>query len=102
MLKIKDNVDMKELGKFGFVAWSPMPEPKYTTYMLREKNLHIEIYGDEVYMEHNEYIFPRRIVIHSNSIKTYDLLYDLIKAGLVEKVEKIMDEEEVNKKICSC
>ena len=54
MLKIKDNVDVKELEKFGF---------KPDEYDL--------FYG--FYQTYNG--------------KSYDVLYDLIKANLVEKVE---------------
>lgn len=67
MLKIKDNVDLKELKKFGFEF----------------------IYG-------NTY-WNKKVSIHSNTRKIrvttwkspyeIDVLYDLIKADLVEKVD---------------
>ena len=68
MLKIKDNVDLKELEKYGF---------KF-------------IYGNSYY--------NKKVRINSNTRKIrivpdgspyeIDAIYDLIKDGLVEKVEE--------------
>ena len=76
MLKIKDNVDLKELEKFGF-------EPRYseiTGKIVRYIN------GDERniirYIDNNHNYFPYWEVILNNN----NLLYDLIQAGLVEKI----------------
>lgn len=77
MLKIKNNVDLKELEKFGFKDFS--------------RSL-----GHYDYNYPNEY--PElRISTKDRSIYAYDtrydgknylnVLYDLIQAGLVEKVE---------------
>ena len=75
MLKIKDNVDLKELEKFGF---------KKKTYF-DGKCLVLE----SIINEHNDYqdiIFelPSKKLAFCNW--AYDILYDLIQAGLVEKV----------------
>ena len=59
MLKIKDNVDLKELEKFGFEEFS-------------------NIYYSEATSIDKKY----RFVMTSN----LDLVYDLIQAGLIEKV----------------
>lgn len=83
MLKIKDSVDLKELEKFGFEG---------TNYL----------YGATIYdtpislMEDNADKPCLRIRSYTREIETYDninldnadinLLYDLIKADLVEKV----------------
>ena len=76
MLKIKDNVDLKELEKFGFKTdeynlWYEYHTP--TNYkdciMINIRNKHIGLY-------------------QNYNGKSYDLLYDLIKADLVEKVER--------------
>ena len=79
MLKIKDNVDLKELEKFGFnkrtaINYEYVREIEgktayriYTTS--RHKNIQIEV---------NKPV----IIAH----RLQDLLYDLIKADLVEKV----------------
>ena len=82
MLKIKDNVDLKELEKYGF------------------KNIKIDGLEDEHYIL--EFARYEYIVISDRILKFYesdelyqmysckrifDVIYDLIKADLVEKVE---------------
>ena len=110
MLKIKDNVDLKELEKFGF-------KPKYDEYT-GELNEYFFINRQETGLSNgwginikkvesntrkcrilyrfkrNKYGFPD---IESNKIwmidnyrfdfLDFDKLYDLIKADMVEKVE---------------
>lgn len=84
MLRIKPEVDLKELEKFGF---------KYIE--------HDKIYTktvDNYNYEYNKiYIMPNdRILIFGHyqdeygatDTKSLDTLYDLITAGLVEKVEE--------------
>ena len=72
MLKIKDNVDLKELEKFGF-----------------------ELNGNEWYLKQLEdidiFIKPISKVIiiacyEERDVEEIDTIYDLIQAGLVEKV----------------
>lgn len=73
MLKIKDNVDLKELEKFGF-------EHKEET----EEELEYYLYENET--EHSyEYA---QVYVYNRKIDACDLdkIYDLIKADLVEKV----------------
>jgi len=82
MIKIKDNVDLKELEKFGF---------KYRPY----KNEQI-IYGKETYSdgsciyiyECDRSIYGENGTFYKNELpeETLDTLYDLIKADLVEKI----------------
>lgn len=96
MLKIKDNVDLKKLEKFGF------EEQMANTYYKIEKN-------DDLRFESGILVNPyygdlngtREIVYYTNSIENdiqleeddldmtsnIDTLYDLIKADLVEKVD---------------
>ena len=81
MLKIKSNVDLKKLEKFGF-EYVEDEEPYYVydlkdnrTYLVidvktKEIGLSTSLYGD----------------IPSSYIDNFDLLYYLIKADLVEKV----------------
>lgn len=79
MLKIKDNVDLKELEKFGF----------------NFDNYH-NFYSKEVYMSDCRLVADADRVIcydnNSNADMTYhsyqllDEVFDLIQAGLVEKV----------------
>jgi hypothetical protein len=72
MLKIKDNVDLKELEKFGFDMYS---YPFYKSYEFN--NMDIIIISDNLY-----------ITMCSYTEMALDALYDLIKADLVEKIEQ--------------
>ena len=76
MLKIKDNVDLKELEKFGFVKYHYRENHDY--YMYPET----ECYAIYIFVE------TREIMISNKNFFDYHLniLYDLIKADLVEKV----------------
>lgn len=83
MLKIKDNIDLKELEKFGFDRCEPDEyfcigkdddnSAKYILWDLESKQ------GTMTINENTRKIWS----ISSN----YDILFDLIQAGLVEKVE---------------
>lgn len=77
MLKIKDNVDLKELEKFGIVYHNDI-ESSY--YGCCEKN--------DGFIEF--FINNARVIsiyaITKKSIFDLDILYDLIQANLVEKV----------------
>lgn len=73
MLKIKDNVDLKELEKFGFKQY------EYTHLLVLRKDEH-DFAGID--------IRDRRYEILDLCNLTYNLIYDLIQAGLVEKVEE--------------
>ena len=78
MLKIRDDVDLKELEKFGF---------KKTEYS------YIRNYNREDYTITIEVEFNRRIYIENDfydndyACLIPNVIYDLIQAGLVEKVE---------------
>ena len=92
MLKIKDNVDLKELEKYGFVYCKRNDYGKITNEIIYRNNKEdINIFVDD----NNEYI--PRILFMMNDISSYqestcfmfsNTLYDLIKADLVEKVEE--------------
>ena len=87
MLKIKDSVDLKKLEKFGF-------EINFVTGVYK-KELKSN-YMDNYYIEVQK---SRRIIIETRIKDEYignlkstntdelDVIYDLIQAGLVEKVE---------------
>lgn len=68
MLKIKDNIDLKELEKYGF-------KYKHSYYVC------CSLYGDISII-----IYANRKINIITSHKL-DVLYDLIKDDLVEKVE---------------
>lgn len=85
MLKIKDNVDLKELEKFGFEE-VPCGDyvKKFQDTMSGAINIRV-FYDRMVYPISDLDIYNRG---NENEIKMYDLLYDLIQAGLVEKVKE--------------
>ena len=78
MLKIKDTVGLKELEKFGFKFYE---KGEYSCWCIgcMEHGLYIAIYSN------------RKIEVDEESsgeLEPMDILYDLIQAGLVEKVEE--------------
>lgn len=80
MLKIKDNVNLKELEKYGFEHYTMIyiKKIKRSNETLKEEK--------DIYVEEEN----REISIHKglfNIDEELDIIYDLIKAGLVEKVE---------------
>jgi hypothetical protein len=77
MLKIKDNVDLKELEKFGFKCFNE--EKQFYDIKLCERydTEEINIYNREI-----------NISLDGWETNNLDLLYDLIKDDLVEKVNE--------------
>lgn len=81
LLKIRDDVDLKELEKFGFKKW--ILENANVNYT----DLNNEHYNRNVYKDRTLGIsFP--IGIPVPCIKEESFFEDLIEAGLVEEVEK--------------
>lgn len=82
MLKIKDNVDLKELEKFGFI---------YSDRLVKNEGMKavgFSGYYKPNFIENYMYIVNetnRRIEL---PVWELDTLYDLIKADLVEKIEE--------------
>jgi uncharacterized membrane protein YfhO len=74
MLKIKDNVDLKKLEKFGFEKNS---DDEYQLTMKNHDVRTIIVVEDErtIYLQAMGYV-----------VQDIDILYDLIKADLVEKI----------------
>lgn len=79
MLKIKDNVDLEILHDYGFVHIDGL-EDTYTYHIPskynQQKDIHINKYG---------YI-AMELYYHYLGFDIPDIIYDLIKADLVEKV----------------
>lgn len=78
MLKIKDEVDLKELKKFGFKLYAD--KFQYPVYEYCDE-LHRLVISIFVHMRAIEYTIG---AFETDS--PLDMLYDLIQAGLVEKV----------------
>ena len=95
MLKIKNNVDLKELEKFGF------RNTKEDTYCKKIPNDDYKNFTTNIVVNPVGSYFQNEIIVeiydndNSKDISNIDIgieidtLYDLIQAGLVEKVEKV-------------
>lgn len=83
MLKIKDNIDLKGLEKYGF--YKPRERQNFKTFVLytneyRRNRSHITIYSDgQIILIQEAYDYEYGL----------DLLYDMIIDGLVEKVSDL-------------
>lgn len=77
MLKIKDNVDLKELEKFGFKYYDDKKNSYYGCAVKQIEHTCIFINNSKVIS-----------ISNSKSIFELDLLYDLIKADLVKRVDE--------------
>ena len=85
MLKIKDNVDLKELEKFGFKEreyFYPLYCRNILACGVRKSNR--KIYRYMYTLDGADY----------NTFDIFDVLFDLIQAGLVEKVGELNDRKE--------
>lgn len=109
MLKIKDNVDLKELVKFGFKRdiqksatwrskWAENKEKyvgeKYTEigYVFDDGRNEIIVIESRINSDWYHLEQPRQLYVRESdydmgvSMYIYDKVFDLIQAGLVEKV----------------
>ena len=87
MLKIKNEIDLKELEKYGFREQEGIYE------VTSDGINHI----DDDYLKNIDWMFTADInkellvvlnpTSHNQKIKIQEVLYDLIKDGLVEKVD---------------
>lgn len=84
MLKIKDNVDLKELEKFGF------RKHNFGNVMTKWTREWVEDYGRLEFIpliDIVDYVVLLNTGKTSRRNKALDLLFDLIQAGFVEKVK---------------
>lgn len=86
MLKIKKNVDLKELEKFGF-EYKRIDDNSFI-YEKQLKGKQIENKSDFVFVDVYEDARELTIYVDNEEISSINLdtIYDLIKADLVEKV----------------
>lgn len=80
MLKIKDNVDLKELEKFGFtheILVYVKEIKRENDYLTEEKTIYIDEKNRDVAIS---------IGLCNTDIEL-DTIYDLIKADMIEKVD---------------
>lgn len=84
MLKIKDNVDLKELEKFGFEYEEDEGEYYWCKY-LSDNEHKLFIYEDNREILQGKF----QLIYGFAKVKLEEKwIQDLIKAGLVEKVDK--------------
>ena len=83
MLKIKDNVDLKELEKYGYTKHNN--QKALVDYYKFEHRCVINIYKDKTI--HIAFPIPYNETIKENDEIIVKNINDLIKADLVEKVE---------------
>ena len=82
MLKIKDDIDLKELEKFGFMKASMYAKGMHEAYILNVTFGRIVLF-----IEHRgSFIAPVEDCIRFSD--EICVIYDLIKANLVEKVDE--------------
>ena len=88
MLKIKDDVNLKELEKFGFKKEDDYYYLDFVPYNENDNTgcsyIGVEISTRIIDVEH--------IVVEDFS-QAVDTLFDLIQAGLLEKVEEVKQDE---------
>lgn len=73
MLKIRDDIDLEELKKFGFT-------------LNDDEWYFADLYNANIYVKP----ISRKVIIRSydrHEIENIDIIYDLIQEGLIEKVE---------------
>lgn len=79
MLRIKEGIDLKELEKFGIMEFEDLETGEFTQYagyvIDENKELKYVIETDE-----------NRIIQTGIYKEGFDILYDLIKADMVEKI----------------
>lgn len=87
MLKIKDNVDLKELEKYGFKYY----ENCYEKWLLRLQDTPSACV--DIRITNNRVVYPYADLDYYNlsnkaQFKMHDIMFDMITAGIVEKVEE--------------
>ena len=88
MLKIRDNVDLKELEKYGFVDDKIYGRKVKVKKMMTKEKWNAEIVEiDLITGQLQIFVDDEYYEIYTNS-DTLDFIYDLIKADLVVKVEE--------------
>ena len=87
MFKIRDNVDLKELEKFGFYYWCNQDQ-EYGVYSYNySKDYSIPDICIDISVKDRILKFHTFEDIYINDIRGIaDLIYDLTQAGLIEKV----------------
>lgn len=110
MLKIKDNVDLKKLKKYGLkpkydedtgeiyayesvrTIFGSVSDIRLLFRKKEKKKLRFKKNTRNEFLFNEQYFYINERTDGYSRYCDFDLLYDLIKADLVEKVEKIKNE----------
>ena len=82
MLKIRDDINLEELEKFGFEYHENKRNPSNSLYEWNNKMIEIKGSSEQIYIRAFD---KREIVVNSDCGIAMEKLYDLIKANLVVK-----------------
>lgn len=83
MLKIKNNVDLKELEKFGFIKYRSIEDGEMY-YCICDLFI-----GKDRRILQDDGINPCKSIDYQLSEREVYIIYDLIQAGLVEKEDRL-------------
>ena len=87
MLKIKDNVDLKELEKYGFVDDEIYGRKVKVKKMMTKEKWNAEIVEIDLITGQLQIFVDDEYYENYTNSDTLDFIYDLIKADLIEKVD---------------
>ena len=87
MLKVKDNVDLKELEKYGFVNDEIYGRKVKVKKMMTKEKWNAEIVEIDLITGQLQIFVDDEYYENYTNSDTLDFIYDLIKADLIEKVE---------------
>lgn len=82
MLKIKDEVDLKELERFYYMHWNKKNAEVEYFKLIPQNGLLIQINKDRTI----DFQLPIQSLLKKEDIKLEKFIDDLIQAGLVEKI----------------
>lgn len=84
MLKIKDEVDLKELERFYYMQWDKENGEVEYFKLIPENGLLIQINKDRTI----DFQLPIQSLLKKEDIKLEKFIDDLIQAGIVETIHK--------------
>lgn len=87
MLKIKDNVDLKELEKYGFVNDEIDGRKVKIKKMMTKEKWNSEIVEIDLITGQLQIFIDDEYYENYTKSDTLDFIYDLIKDGLIEKID---------------
>lgn len=88
MLKIREDVDLKELEKYGFVGDEIYGRKVKRKIMMTKEKWNAEIVEIDLITRQLQIFVDDEYYENYTNSDTLDFVYDLIKADLVVKVEK--------------